>query len=157
MPESVTQKYCRWCVNTKPLDDFYTHPRMLDGHLNKCKECVRSYQRHRQHQKAEHDPEWRDAERTRGRNKYHRLYAPDDPLVLVRVDVPEELKQKARSAFAHAIRVGTITRPDVCETCGKQAKVHGHHTDYEKPFDVEWLCPKCHQHEHRVKRSELVA
>lgn len=29
----------------KPLEEYYTHPEMVDGHLNKCKECCRAYAR----------------------------------------------------------------------------------------------------------------
>lgn len=32
-------KTCRVCAESKPLDEFYTHPRMADGHLGQCKTC----------------------------------------------------------------------------------------------------------------------
>ena len=45
---------------------------------------------------------------------------------------------------------GAITRPTVCEKCGRQPKRHldAHHADYSKPFEVGWLCRACHTHIH---------
>lgn len=39
-----TEKKCFVCGQVKPLDEFYVHKRMGDGHLNKCKECCKHYE-----------------------------------------------------------------------------------------------------------------
>lgn len=54
---------------------------------------------------------------------------------------------KVRSVTYNAIKSGKLTRLP-CENCGEQ-RVEAHHTDYNKPFDVMWLCTRCHKDWHR--------
>ena len=35
------KKQCFKCGRVLDIDEFYTHPRMKDGHLGKCKECTK--------------------------------------------------------------------------------------------------------------------
>ena len=35
----MDRKVCFKCEEEKDLDEFYPHPKMKDGHVNKCKEC----------------------------------------------------------------------------------------------------------------------
>lgn len=69
---SLSDKECRRCKTINPITDFYKHSGMADGHLNVCQGCVKKRVTKRYYEKIE-DPEWLNNERTRGREKYHRL------------------------------------------------------------------------------------
>ena len=42
-----------------------------------------------------------------------------------------------------------IVRPEKCSICGEVAETIAHHSDYDKPFDVIWMCRHCHSVWHR--------
>jgi hypothetical protein len=64
-------------------------------------------------------------------------------------------KHPARMQLTHAVgRQAILVRPDACERCGAEGAVEGHHADYSKPLEVEWLCRSCHRlHHEREKRA----
>jgi len=67
------------------------------------------------------------------------------------VDIEErDRRNKASTTLGTAVRSGKIKRSP-CVECGA-VKVEGHHTDYDKPFDVVWLCRPCHSKRHRKTR-----
>ncbi len=61
-------------------------------------------------------------------------------------------KYKAQVKLRNAVVAGNIIRQP-CQLCGK-SKVHAHHSDYTKPLEVMWLCPKHHTAWHRVFKAE---
>lgn len=55
----------------------------------------------------------------------------------------------ARKVVQRAITRGTLTRSDSCERCGASGvRIEGHHADYSKQLEVEWLCVTCHRRHH---------
>ena len=65
-------KRCFKCGLTLPITEFYAHPEMADGHLNKCKSCAKK-DVHKNYLKNVEDDEYVEKERSRGREKYKRL------------------------------------------------------------------------------------
>jgi hypothetical protein len=60
-------------------------------------------------------------------------------------------KVEARNALNHAVRDGLLGKPERCSRCGMPTphdELHGHHGDYSKPLEVEWLCVGCHNEIH---------
>ncbi len=60
----------------------------------------------------------------------------------------------AHNGLKRALREGSIAKPSTCERCDRDlsddlARLQGHHADYSKPLDVEWLCASCHAQHHR--------
>lgn len=141
-------KKCFKCGEEKPLDDFYKHSQMADGHLNKCKECnksdVQRNYRARKEQYREYDrsrqqrPERRAAKLIYGKMRKQRF--------------PH--KAKANEMVSNAIRDGRLIRQP-CEVCGER-KSQAHHDDYFKPLDVRWLCFVHHREVHGQEAVPLV-
>ena len=56
---------------------------------------------------------------------------------------------RARNLLRKAVFRGKIKKPTACEMCGASGGIiHGHHEDYGKPLDVQWLCTVCHGRVH---------
>ena len=56
-------------------------------------------------------------------------------------------KINARWKLHYYIKKGQIKRED-CEICGN-TKSQGHHQDYKKPLEVNWLCQQHHSNIHK--------
>lgn len=145
-------KRCFKCGNTLPLDDFYSHPRMADGRLGKCKTCAKTDVANRI-SILQGDPEWVAQERARCREKARKAreagqitYSSPKHAALWAARNPH--KRYAQSAAYYALKSGRIQRKTSCEHCGYAGKLQMHHPDYSKPLEVVFLCTKCHGKAH---------
>lgn len=132
-------KECFKCHKTKYLDDFYKHPRMADGHLNKCKECTKqdikkSVFRNREYYAAYDKARNRTPERKAWKRAKTAEWRKDNPLA-----------HSAHKAVQNALAKG-ILKKGLCH-CDSN-KVEAHHPDYNRPLFVIWLCNKHHKHIH---------
>lgn len=67
----------------------------------------------------------------------------------------DQERQRARKKLAYAVSAGHVKRADTCERCGAVGPTEGHHHDYDKPLEVEWLCSRCHGETRRTETVEL--
>lgn len=133
----MPHKTCFKCERFLSINDFYSHPRMADKHLNKCKECTRKDANERRTRKRVLISQYeykrnQDPARKKRKMEYQRIH---------RVVNPQKLK--ARRAVSQGIRSGVLQRQP-CQYCGS-TKTQAHHEDYDKPLDVIWVCFKCHR------------
>lgn len=139
-------KRCFKCGTARPLSQFYTHPRMADGHLNKCKECTKRDMAIRFLLKRE---EIRAYDRSRQKSNRRRSLKLEYQR-RSRLRSPE--KHAAREALGIAVRDGRVQRRP-CEICGSP-DTEAHHEDYSRPLDVRWLCFKHHRIFHGQRPAE---
>lgn len=144
------EKACTKCGVVKPLSEFGNKKRNRSGKGPRCLECqraiLREYQKLPEVRVAEAISQrqryWKNRDEAKGRRgAYRQTHATRyerDPV-----------KEAVRQELHKALRKGDLVRPETCQDCGGTGPIHGHHPDYAKPLDVEWLCSACHGARHR--------
>lgn len=138
-------KTCFKCGVEKPIEDFYVHAEMADGHLNKCKDCTKQDMRNDRHTK----PRVREYDRQRA-SQPHRVALRNRITAAWDAKYPD--RARAHTAAGNAVRAGKLQKPDRCEGCGLERKLQKHHHDYSKPLLVVWLCKPCHAIADKIRR-----
>jgi hypothetical protein len=153
-------KACFKCLEVKPLSEFYKHPMMADGYLNKCKDCAKCDVKENREKRREYYMEY---DRNRP-NAAQRVKACCERARTAKGKIQKKkaisnyrerhpLKYAAKIMTTNAIRDGRLVRQP-CEVCGGTDKIHAHHEDYTKPFDVNWLCMAHHVARHKQLNAE---
>ena len=143
----VRSKECFKCKTIKPLEEFYKHPMMGDGHLNKCKECNKNDVTANRNKNIE---KIRAYDRARGKIP-ERIKANTEVTRAWRAE--DKRRQLGHVAVARAIRNGSLFRLP-CVRCGEKKSL-AHHEDYDKPLEVMWLCQPCHKQRHKELKEEF--
>ena len=63
----------------------------------------------------------------------------------------QQLRNDVQRKLQNAVAAGRVKKPTRCQRCKRKvakAQLQGHHHDYRKPFDVDWLCQACHVKTH---------
>jgi uncharacterized protein with PIN domain len=109
---------CRICQKELPDEAFHVTKQMINGRASECRLCRRELYRGRHHQ---------------GKR------------------AGSVVQHNAQARLREAVKRGKIQKPGKCDDCGQMLgknKISGHHEDYSKPFNVAWVCARCHSARH---------
>jgi hypothetical protein len=62
-----------------------------------------------------------------------------------------EYRKQHKKAYAaadkvqKAVKAGRLVKPSICSFCGSSRNLRAHHSDYDKPLDILWICENCHR------------
>ncbi len=167
-----------WCAKCREGKLYYEF-RSSDENKSRCTECRRKYGKRDKEHQAKYDAEYR-LEHKEQKARYDTEYRLDNAEHIAkrmskyrdenkesinasvrkrykkvggwgRTEEDATKKKAAGGAMNYAVRQGHLHKPSTCSKCQKSGRIEGHHNDYDKPYDVIWLCPKCHNAEHRPK------
>jgi hypothetical protein len=157
-------KKCFKCGELKELSEFYKHPKMKDGRVNKCKECNKADVRENRVKNFEY---YNKFDKVRYEKKGHRYKNKNYQQEYRKTEKSREVKRSwskrnrskrnAHLKVKRAIDAGNLIRPVICTICGQDNKViHGHHWNYDLPLDVVWCCSECHGDIHADRIDKLL-
>lgn len=134
VPAMSGEMMCKKCCMVKDITEYGTHPNMANGRRTTCKQC-----------RSKETLKWfkNGGKNLRTKEKKRKYKA-------TQIERHPE-KYAARNAVMNAIKAGKLVAAEACERCGSRGLLHGHHPDYKKMLDVEWLCVPCHTKEHLIK------
>ena len=164
-------KRCSRCKKVKSGEEFHKDRSRIDGLQHRCRSCtkeldhkryilngdkIRDYSINYNKNNRAKRLEWRTKNSKRIKEVYN-LYRQkeDKEKRLQRVRKYEKKypdRSKAKTAINNAIKSGKIEK-GICAICDSNKYIQGHHDDYSKPMQVDWLCRKCHYLWHQLLRE----
>jgi hypothetical protein len=149
------EKQCKKCLRVKDIEEFYRHPQMGDGRLNKCKDCTRADVTENREKNVDY---YRQYDRKRYDSGGKRGIASKEArLRCSRAWCARNRGKKyAHTIVQRAVASGKLHQAHACQLCGcGGVALEAHHEDYSKPLEVQWLCKKCHSETWRKERREM--
>ena len=143
--ENGIKKYkCSTCKEYFNKEGFYKCKKCPVGIKSQCKKC---------HCKT--SVKTQDKEKTREREKLRARRLRAENSERLRTSERNRKKEKsyktvARDLLNKAVKKGIVQKPLTCYSCGEQKRLTAHHSDYNQPYLVDWLCYECHAKEHRL-------
>jgi len=141
---SMSNKPCKWCHQTKPLDEFPKHSQMTDGHINRCKSCCNEWSnKYRQRpdvkEKRKEEKQYLDNKKRYKQSEKGRAAAKKYKR--------DSVRESAKNAVAYAVRQGYLKKQP-CFVCGDKGLAH--HASYadDMKLMVTWLCVHHHNQLH---------
>lgn len=150
-------KKCFKCGLEKDLKEFYKHKAMKDGHLNKCKSCTKKDSVDFYKSKSSNE-DWKEKERTRTREKYHRLNYKEK---YSHENVSEKTKQSRKDARKRYEEkhpwVNTYTYKNLKRDLKIKPGFEAHHWNYNSDYLKDVIIVKTEDHNfiHRFIELDL--
>jgi ribosomal protein S27AE len=153
-------KVCKKCKVEKEITDFYKHSAMLDGHLNKCIDCVKArvnkYREINLDKVREYDKSRSNLpHRVQARMEYSKTeaYKESHHKSILKYREKYPMVRASHVIVGNAIRDKKLIPEQFCSVCKANEKIEAHHDDYTKPLEVRWLCKKCHTNWHKSNEA----
>ena len=158
MVQLLALKRCRDCGEDKERSEFSTRLAAADGLLGSCKACRKTYMAAYRAANIERKQAYQAEYRTINRDRilqqeaaYRQLPSSKAAQLVTKKKYKAKNKEKvsAHAKVHYAIKTGVLVRPGKCSRCPVTRGIEGHHEDYSKPLEVDWLCNDCHEARHQ--------
>ncbi len=128
---------CKKCFLEKKLEDFHKYKFSKSGRRYHCKECDKIDCRIRYEERKKNRPNLSNERYEKNKVYYKDYYQINKE--------KNRDKIRAQRIINSSIYRNKTIKPKSCSVCKKESKrIEAHHEDYHQPYNVIWVCKKCH-------------
>jgi len=162
-------KTCLVCKKELEESNFHKDKKRNDGLNPWCRICCKEYQKNipknkrQEYEKINYfknkdkillkmaEDRRKNPEKYLLKNKLYKLKNPDKCANYRKISRERHKEErKIHRLVKKMVDKGVLYKSTYCVDCKKDCKTNGHHENYNKPFDVIWLCHQCHMKRHRT-------